>query len=78
MRLHERRVLLQSTFECLPQLQIELMIVHWKVFLSSYPLTHQEIYLANQARRQLDFPKVPSEVHQFSRGDCIFDISLKP
>jgi hypothetical protein len=30
MRLPQGRVLLQSTFECLPQLQIELMIAHWK------------------------------------------------
>jgi len=30
VRLPQGRVLLQSTFECLPQLQIELMIAHWK------------------------------------------------
>ena len=30
MRLLQGRVLLQSTFECLPQPQIELMIAHWK------------------------------------------------
>ena len=30
MRLPKGRVLLQSTFECLLQLQIELMIAHWK------------------------------------------------
>ena len=30
MRLPQGRVLLQSTFECLPQPQIELMIAHWK------------------------------------------------
>ena len=30
MRLPKGRVLLQSTFECLPQLQIDLMVAHWK------------------------------------------------
>jgi len=35
MRLPQGRALLQSTFEGLPQLQIELMIAHWK-FISVY------------------------------------------
>lgn len=30
MRLPQGRVLLQSTFEGVPQLEIELMIGHWK------------------------------------------------
>ncbi len=78
MRLPQGRVLLQSTFEGVPQLQIELMISCWKIIVSSYHWIHQVSHLANQARRKLDFPKVTSEVHQFSRGNCIFDISLKP
>ena len=47
-------------------------------FMSSYHLTHQASHLANQDRINLDFLKVTSEVHQFSWGNYIFEIYLKP
>ncbi len=46
-----------------------------KLIVSCYHLDHQSSHLANWARRKFDFPEVAPEVHQFSQGNCIFDIS---